>query len=129
VLRGVGTFPAAAPVSLDGVVPALSPLVVREVRHDMTQPALGATGYNPPPLVGLAAAGAFFHAGTARTLEEVFDPAFAGHHQALAPGFLAVDSPTRARDVQDLVSFLLSIDSLTEPFEIPAPFDLCPQLP
>jgi hypothetical protein len=122
VLRGIGTFPT---LGTEGVVPAGSPTVVREVRQNMMDLALGATGFNIPSLVGLATGAPYFHAGNARSLEELFDPAFASHHQALAPGFLAVDDPDREEQIRDLVAYLLSIDD-DKAHEEPEPGDdLC----
>lgn len=73
--------------------------------------ALGATGYNIPSLVGLATAAWYYHAGNARTLEEVFHEAFTDHHAnaAIMPEF----EPSPA-EVRDLVSYLLSIDEREE---------------
>ena len=105
VLRAVGTFP---PQGVLGVVATGSPTAVQELRQDMTTLALGATGFNIPSLLGVAAGAPFFHAGNARTLEEVFDPVFTPHHQGVAPGFLSGES--RAQDIHDLVMYLLSID-------------------
>jgi hypothetical protein len=126
VLRAVGTFPSqASGEEKRGVAPPpdRSPVLVREWRADMTTLALGATGFNIPSLVGVAADAPYFHAGNARSLEELFDPVFAPHHQALAPGFLPQSSETRLADVQALVAYLLSIDddSATET----ASHDLC----
>jgi hypothetical protein len=75
----------------------------------MTTPALGATGFNIPSLIGLATAGSYFHGGNARTLEEVFDATFDAHLHALQPGFLS-DPETRKASVADLVAYILSID-------------------
>jgi hypothetical protein len=111
VLRAVGTFPSQADGdNKQGIVPGTSPVVVREVRADMTTLALGPTGFNIPSLVGIAAGAPYFHAGNARTLEELFDPAFAAHYQALAPGFLAADGADRESAIHDLIAYLLSID-------------------
>jgi len=72
----------------------------------MSTPAQGnaatGRGYNVPSLLGNQIGGPFFHAGNARTLEEVFDDLFVGHHQsALAPLFA---------QKQQLVAYLLSLD-------------------
>ena len=88
--------------------------------------ALGADGFNIPALVGLAAGGPYFHAGNARTLEELFDPAFRGHYAALGGADLS------AREVTALVQYLLSLDESDESEPPPvqmAPFDpdLCGQ--
>lgn len=129
VLRDVGTFPTQSGNAL-GIVPQDSPTAVRELRDNMKSLALGATGFNIPALVGVAAGAPYLHAGNARSLEELFAPAFAAHHQALATGFLAGDDrEKRAGEVDDLVAYLLSIDDLT-PSEGPEPDDdLCVATP
>ena len=58
--------------------------IVREVRADMNTNAQGATGFNPPALVGMMVGAPYLHAGNARTLEEAFSNTFAAHHQASA---------------------------------------------
>jgi DNA-binding beta-propeller fold protein YncE len=128
-LRPVGTIEqnGATP---GGVSPAM--VNVQEVRQNMVTGAQGAGGvtvddvsfgYNPPSLLGLQVGAPFFHAGNARSLEELFTGAvtmgpsiFAGHHaSALAPTF--APSPTQIRQ---LVAFLLSIDGSTAPLPVPA---------
>jgi cytochrome c peroxidase len=106
------------PANFLGVAPAGGP-VIYEKRQDMSSLAQGQTGFNVPSLFGLSVGAPFFHAGNARTLEEVFDSAtFARHHQALAPGFLA-DPATRDAQVAQLVAYLLSIDESTALEPIP----------
>src|SRR5207245_8215591 len=83
ILRDVGTFPVAGTT---GITPG--GVVVKEVRADMTTVAQGVAGFNPPSLFSLSIGGPFFHAGNARTLEEVFDKTFNQHHQAHASSFL-----------------------------------------
>jgi hypothetical protein len=120
VLRAVGTFPdQAAGEKLEGITPAAAPTAVREVRDNMSALALGETGYNPPSLLGLSSGAPYLHAGNARTLEELFDPAFAPHHQALSNAFLSTQGQQRADEVRDLIAYLLSIDDAWpfEPFE------------
>ena len=85
--------------------------------------AQGALGFNIPSLLGLAVGAPYLHGGNAPTLEQLFDEAFAGHHAAVAAGFLAHDSPTRAEDVAALVEFLLSIDEMTPPVTVPTELD------
>jgi cytochrome c peroxidase len=109
ILRPVGTF---------NVAPAA--VGVAELRQDMTTLAQGGAatgrGYNPPSLLGMQVGAPFFHAGQARTLEEVLDAVFVGHHQsAIASTF----SPTDAQKAE-LVQFLLSIDTETDVVAVPA---------
>jgi cytochrome c peroxidase len=113
VLRDVGTFPSqAAGTDVIGVTPAGAP-GVSEVRQDGMKLAQGEMGFNVPTLFGLSLGAPYFHAGNARTLEEVFDSTtFAAHHQALAHGFLQGTSPSDV-PVKNLVTFLLSIDENT----------------
>jgi hypothetical protein len=100
VLRAVGTFPG---------VP-------------------DATGFNPPALLGMASGAPYFHAGNARTLEELFAPTFAAHQTAFSSNFPGAGD--RAARIGQLVQFLLSIDETTEAVEPPdgLGFDpvLCP---
>jgi len=120
-LRTVGTFPAqtadAAP-NFAGITPrGVHPIVEERLTLPAAAPAEGAldtyevklaigeTGFNVPSLVGLASSGPYFHAGNARTLEELFDPIFSAHHAAMVPAF----QPT-ASEIRDLVAFLLAID-------------------
>lgn len=112
VVRGVGTFPATGEA---GVAPA--GVDVREVRADMTTAAQGATGFNPPSLLGLASGAPYFHAGNARTLEEAFDATFTAHHTSLSVNFLV--SGDRDTQVRQMVAFLLSIDEDTAPVAVP----------
>jgi YVTN family beta-propeller protein len=108
-LRPVGTF---------GISDAT--IGVQELRQDMVTAAIGnagsSRGFNPPSLLGLQVGGPFFHGGNARTLEEVLDARFSGHHQsAIAPAF-TVD----ATKIRQLVAFLMSIDESSAPIAIPA---------
>ncbi|HEY1534061.1 MAG TPA: hypothetical protein VGF76_08575, partial [Polyangiaceae bacterium] len=126
-LRDVGTFPGPTPAGFNftGVVPAGAPGVF-EYRQDMTSPAQGQMGFNVPSLFGLSVGAPYFHAGNARTLEEVFDSdAFARHHQALARDFLS-DPASRGMQLQELVAFLLSIDETTAILAVPDGDDFCP---
>jgi hypothetical protein len=119
-LRDVGTFPAqpatGAP-DLLGKTPLGAPRIL-ELRQDMSTLAQGSDGMNVPSLLGLSFGAPFFHAGNARTLEELFDKAFVGHHQALVADFLA-DPDTRNERIVHLVAFLLSIDERTDPVPVP----------
>lgn len=121
VLRDVGTWGMSG-IAPDGGAPVL------ERRQDMTAVSQGRTGFNPPSLLGLAAGAPYFHAGNARTLEEVFDDTFARHHQAMAGTFLS-DPATRTTEINELVAFLLSIDRLTPTFPVPNEADLCASIP
>ncbi len=118
-LRSVGTFPvqpaSPAAAEMTGVVPAGSDVPpIREVRRVLNAAAtyddklaFGATGFNIPSLVGLATGAPYFHAGNARTLEELFDPAFAAHYGAMLPPGTPAPS---SEDIRNLVTYLLSID-------------------
>jgi cytochrome c peroxidase len=78
--------------------------------------AQGKNGMSVPSLFGLSVGAPFFHAGNARTLEELFDPTFAAHYQALAPDFLGQNETfTRSDRIAQLIAFLLSIDENTTP--------------
>lgn len=111
IVRPVGTFGVAPPA-----------VGVAELRADMVTAAQGnatdSNGYNPPSLLGLQVGAPFFHAGNARTLEELLSPTFAAHRQALTknPNYLVP-----AGDVDKLVAYLLSIDGDKPPLPTPPP--------
>ncbi len=126
-LRAVGTFPTALDAMQNGVAP--TGVRVREARADMTANAQGASGFNPPALVGMSTAAPFFHAGNARTLEELFSTTFIAHYRALSVNFL--QDGDREMQVRQLVAFLMSIDDDTTTFTLPTATlgynpDLCP---
>ncbi|MEZ4392481.1 MAG: hypothetical protein R3A48_15440 [Polyangiales bacterium] len=129
VLRSVGTFPTSLDEARSGVAP--SGVSVLEWRADMRTTAQGASGYNPPSLVGVALGAPYFHAGNARTLEEALSATFATHARALSPQFLT-NTKTRATQVRQLVAFLLSLDDAATPFTGPTSLgyetDLCPRM-
>jgi DNA-binding beta-propeller fold protein YncE len=122
VLREVGTYGISAP-----------DINVQEVRHDMAVAAQGnqpwGRGYNVPSLFGQQAGAPYFHAGNARTLEELFDDElFSKHHRALLPSAAECPDPADPQnlacplaqdDVDALVAFILSIDEHAEPFALP----------
>lgn len=108
VLRAVGTFPTSGN---SPVLPTGSSVALREVRTNMTADAQGASGFNPPSLLGGVSGAPYFHGGNARTLEEVFDATYAAHYQAFSENFL--ETGDRATQVRQLVAFLLSIDEST----------------
>ncbi len=110
ILRPVGTF---------GVAPA--DVGVLEVRADMVALAQGnedkGNGYNPPSLLGMQVGAPYFHAGNARTLEELFDDAlFKGHHQSALAQVFSIDDTKR----RQLVAFVLSIDENETSLVLPA---------
>jgi len=111
VLRAVGTF---------GVSP--TDVHVVELNASLTTAQGGAPdgkGYNVPSILGMSVGAPYFHAGNARTLEELFDGMFAGHHGAVAAtGFLSGATATQDRDA--LIAYLLSIDESTTPLTVPA---------
>jgi YVTN family beta-propeller protein len=129
VLRAVGTFPTSLDDARTGVAPA--GVLVREVRADMRTAAQGASGFNPPSLLGVGFGAPYLHAGNARTLEEVFAPTFNAHARAFSAQFLA-DPKARAEQVRQLVAFLLSLDDgaapVTTPSTLPYETDLCPRM-
>ena len=111
VIRNVGTFDLTSDL---------------ERKVDGTQ-AQGIKGFNPPSLLSVGAGAPYFHQGAAKTLEEVFDPRFAAHHQAGNVNFLVNGGTTSDEQTQirQLVAFLKSIDGDTTPFTIPANQDIC----
>jgi len=110
IIRPVGTFGVAPPA-----------VGVAELRADMTTAAQGgavdAKGYNPPSLLGVAVGAPYFHAGNARTLEELLSPTFDVHRKALAQDAMFLAKP---EDVQKLVAYILSIDGDKPVLPIPA---------
>lgn len=104
VLRAVGTFDSSNPL---------------EKKADGTR-AQGALGFNVPSLLGVGTTAPYFHHGAAATLADVFSAPFVQHYQAGNPGF----SPS-VTQVQDLVTFLRSIDETTVPFAVQN--DVCGQ--
>lgn len=123
VLRPVGTIlpPPGGTTVPQGVSDA--EVNVLELRQDMVTGGQGsgaltnepAAGFNPPSLLGMSVGAPYYHAGNARTLEEVFSTQFAKHHQALAQAF----APNAAQ-VKQLVAFILSIDENEAPLTVPA---------
>jgi YVTN family beta-propeller protein len=108
VVRNVGTFNAA------------------EKKADGTL-GQGTLGFNPPSLLSLASTAPYFHAGEAKTLEEVFQARFAQHHQAGNALFLSSGGTTAQEqtDLTNLIAFLKSIDDSTMPFPVPSNMDIC----
>lgn len=107
VLRPVGTF-GVSPIDV-GVV---------ELRADMVSIGQGnepsGRGFNVPSILGTQAGAPFFHAGNARTLEELLSSLFEEHHAALTSGF-----DPQGQDLSNLVAYLLSIDESSTPFALP----------
>ncbi len=123
-LRAVGTFPpqpAAAepilPTVFTGIVPEGAPPLL-EYRQDGKTLGQGASGFSIPSLFGLSLGAPYFHAGNARTLEELFDDVFAGHHRAIDPSFLT-DPLLIQNHRRALIAFLLSIDESAAPEALP----------
>jgi mono/diheme cytochrome c family protein len=115
ILRPVGTFGKA-----DGLLGKGN-----ELRANMTAVGQGnepnGKGFNPPSLLGVQVGAPFLHAGGAATLESLFAPTFKEHYQALAPNlFTEADPAERAAKVEQLVQFLLSIDSDASTVATPA---------
>jgi DNA-binding beta-propeller fold protein YncE len=112
ILRDVGTFPATTGTTAPFPGIALTGVTVNEARTDMTTKAQGATGFNIPSLLGMVTGAPYFHAGNARTIEELFDKTFKKHYQAFSTNML-LDTDTAAKrtaDIDAIVAFLSSID-------------------
>jgi YVTN family beta-propeller protein len=116
-IRNVGTF------GVPGDVAATDAL---EIKPGNPSPrAQGRGGYNVPSLYGVQVGGPYLHHGQARTLEELFtDAKWLAHTQAGAANFLGAGDV--ARDRQDLVNYLLSIDASTPEVALAAGFEGCP---
>ena len=118
VLRPVGTIGA-----ITGGIPAgvsAAAVNVLELRQDMVTGGQGAAdtgrGFNPPSLLGQSVAAPYFHAGNARTLEEVFSSLFTAHSQSAVAQIFA---PTPDQ-VRQLVAYTLSIDEDETTLSVPA---------
>jgi hypothetical protein len=109
VLRPVGTYGVSPPE-----------VGVAEKRGDMVTAAQGnedvGKGYNVPSLLGLSVGAPYFHAGNARTLEELLGELFATHRNALAQDSALLADPANAKA---LITFLLSIDEQTPIVPLP----------
>ncbi len=115
ILRPVGTFAKADPLMTTNP----------ELRQNMTTPGQGneanGKGFNPPSLLGVQIGAPYFHSGGAATLESLFSPTFKEHYQALSPNMLTETDPAeRAAKVDQIVQYLLSIDTEQAPITIPA---------
>jgi hypothetical protein len=111
VLRNVGSFG-------DGIGGVQARTDALELKADGTR-AEGHGGYNVPSLYGLALSAPFLHHGQAATLEALFtDGRWSFHTGSGAANFLVGAAPTDT-DVQDLKTFLLSIDAAQPEFAIP----------
>ncbi|MDB4930379.1 MAG: hypothetical protein JWM10_2863 [Myxococcaceae bacterium] len=111
-VRNVGTWSAGR-----GVAPAEVDLL--EVRANMTTASQGATGFNPPSLLGAAHGAPYFHAGNARTLEEALGARFAAHRDLFAPTGMFEGAGGVIR-LRQLLAFVASIDERTEMIATPA---------
>ena len=146
ILRPVGTIAAATAGAAFPTIPTgVSPAAVNviELRQDMgiplgvagggqgsgTQSANDFTvGFNIPSLLAIQVGAPFFHAGNARSLEELFTGASAADTQGLysssvfkahAVALGAASTPSQTT-VPQLVAYLLSLDQSTTPLAIPS---------
>lgn len=89
--------------------------------------AQGGKGFNPPALTSVATGAPYFHHGRAKTLSDVFTPAYANHYQAASANFLSNGGTTPAERAQidDLVAFLKSIDEATVVVPLEPTQNLC----
>lgn len=111
VIRNVGTFDVNDSI---------------ERKADGTA-AQGGKGFNPPALTSVATGAPYFHHGRAKTLSDVFTPAYANHYQAASANFLSNGGTTPAERAQidDLVAFLKSIDESTVVVPLEPTQNLC----
>jgi YVTN family beta-propeller protein len=115
VIRNVGSF---------GVPGSKESTDALEKKPDGSR-AQGRGGYNVPSLYGMSLGAPYLHHGQAKTLEELFaNPKWEDHLRAANPVFMTGTSAGRQR--QDLINFILSIDSRTKEQAVPAGFDICP---
>jgi len=86
--------------------------VLRQVGTMNPQDIRGATGFDPPALLGAALTAPYLHDGSRASLEALIH---SGHPQAATPTTLTTE------EVTQLALFLQSIDNETEPFVAPTP--------
>lgn len=86
--------------------------VLRQVGTMNPQDIRGATGFDPPALLGAALTAPYLHDGSRASLEAIIR---SGHPQAATPTTLTTE------EVTQLALFLQSIDKETEPFVAPTP--------
>ena len=129
VLRNVGTYGVSAP-----------DVNIAELRGNMATPSQGdgnppssptsdptsdevynVRGFNVPSLYGLSVGAPYFHAGNARSLEELLSEIFDKHRRAFNADPEVWDNP---KAIENLVHYLLSIDGDTR-----APDDLMSTVP
>jgi len=125
ILRPVGTITANGAIPTGVSDPAVS---VQELRADMKTGGQGAggtnandigAGFNIPSLLGVQVGAPYFHAGNARSLEELFSASlFKTHYQSAVAN---VFDPHNPDVVKQLVAYLLSIDGNTPPPTGPGP--------
>lgn len=122
-LRNVGTFGALDPANTDAL--EVRPLSGALVRSE------GRAGYNVPSLYGLALGAPYLHAGQAPTLSDLFTNARWQFHTNAGNANMSVILQNTAK-LDDLTSFLLSIDATTAEIAVPndpgsgLSFDACP---
>ncbi len=115
VIRNVGTF---------GVPGGKENTDALEKKPDGTR-AQGRGGYNVPSLYGMSLGAPYLHHGQAKSLEDLLtNPKWEDHTRAANPVFLTGSSAAKQR--QDLINFILSIDANTKELPVPRGFDICP---
>ncbi len=124
VLRNVGTF------GLPGDIAGTDALEQRFFQGSFVR-AQGRAGYNVPSLYGLALGAPYLHHGQAPSLAELFSDTRWGFHTNAANANFSV-ALAQPGKLDDLIAFLLSIDSTTEELALPTDptsggsFDACP---
>ncbi len=112
VVRKVGTFDNAGPAGVGAP----------ELRQNGGA-AQGVDGFNVPSLLGINMGAPYLHNGGAESLGELLSPS--GSFQDHLRAGNAVFSPT-AQEVDNLISFLRTIDDSTTPIAIPSEQNICP---
>jgi YVTN family beta-propeller protein len=111
ILFDVGTF---------NLLPAIE---IRGAGGNIGKLSGGADGFNAPSLLGIAAQAPYFHDGTARDLEEVFENV--EHRKAgQAPGVDLFTGPSGATNITNLVAFLRSVGEFTPPADQPPAIEI-----
>jgi hypothetical protein len=123
-LRNVGTF------GVPGDSGATDALELR-IANGAAVRAEGRAGFNVPSLYGLAVGAPYLHHGQSPSLSELFTNDQWGFHTNAGNANFSV-TLGGAGKVDDLISFLLSIDATTQEIAVPTdpgtglPFDVCP---
>lgn len=118
VLRKVGTF------GVPGDTTATNALELKAGRPPTARAQGEFSGYNIPSLYGLQVGAPFLHHGQAKTLDELFSDGKWSTHLLAGNAVFTLNATQR----QDLINFLLSIDTFTSEEAPAAGSEVCPSV-